>query len=116
VLAAAARSLRNESLSSTATLRGTPIASKATAHGVANFGRIDPNADELTVRVHGLWDPVVRTRQGKVFRENRVLVLQFARRGDEYERPMDPIRFVSKKEVVEGDPVELYSTANEPKK
>jgi hypothetical protein len=95
---------------STADLRAEDIAAGGTANGVANFGSIDPNADELTVKVYGLWDPIVRTRQGKVLKENRVLVLNFARRGDEYDRPSDPISLVSRKEEVVGDTVELYNT------
>lgn len=110
VLAAAKKSLRTDAVISTAGLRSKDLAAGASAQAIANFGAIDPNADDLTVRVYGLWDPIVRTRQGKVYKENRVLVLQFAREGDEYDRPLDPIRFVSRKEEVEGEVVELYST------
>ena len=116
VVAAAAKALKVPDLKATADLRKQDLAAGASAQAVANFGNIDPNADEITVRVYGLWDPIVRTRQGKVFKETRVLVLQFARHGDEYDRPMDPIQMTSKKEEVEGDVVELYTTTAEKQK
>lgn len=110
VVRAASKAAKGADVKSTASLRAAPIPAGQSVRGVANFGAVDPNADDLTVRVYGLWDPVIRTRNGKVLRENRVLVLKYARRGDEYDRPMDPISFVSRKEEVEGEPVELYST------
>lgn len=113
VIAAAAKALKIADLKSTADLRSQDLAAGASVQAVANFGNIDPNADDITVKVYGLWDPVVRTRQGKVYSEKRVLVLQFARYGDEYDRPMDPISLVSSKEEVQGDVVELYSTVAE---
>ena len=115
VVAAAAKDLKAADLKSTADLRSAGLAAGASVQAVANFGNIDPNADDITVRVYGLWDPVVRTRQGKVYSEKRVLVLQFARFGDEYDRPMDPITMTSKKEEVEGDVTELYTTTAEKK-
>jgi hypothetical protein len=116
VTKAAAKSTRNAAVKATAELRDGELAAGGSVAGVANFGNIDPNADDITVRVHGLWDPIIRTRQGKVLKETRVLVLQFARHGDEYDRPMDPIKLVSMKQEVEGDVVELYSTTAEKKK
>jgi hypothetical protein len=116
VVAAAAKSLKTKDLKTTLEIRSQELAAGGSAQAVANFGNIDPNADDITVRVYGLWDPIVRTRQGKVFSEKRVLVLQFARYGDEYDRPMDPIKLKSSKEELEGDPVELYTTVNEKKK
>lgn len=116
VIAATEKALGTTGLKSTAGLRSAELAAGASVQSVANFGNIDPNADDLTVRVYGLWDPVVRTKQGKVYRENRVLVLKYARKGDEYDRPLDPIHFVSRKEEVEGEVVELYSTTAPAKK
>jgi hypothetical protein len=117
VLSAAEKALKTTGLKSTAGLRAEPLAAGASVQAIANFGNIDPNADEMTVRVFGLWDPVLRTKQGKVYKESRVLVLKYARKGDEYDRPLDPIHFVSKKEEVQGEVVELYSTtATAPKK
>jgi hypothetical protein len=113
VVAAAAKELKIADLKSTADLRSQDLAAGAAAHAVANFGNIDPNADDITVKVYGLWDPVVRTRQGKVYNEKRVLVLQYRRYGDEYDRPMDPITLVSSNEEVQGDVTELYSTVAE---
>jgi hypothetical protein len=116
VVKAASRSTRNAGLKSTAELRNGEIAAGGSATGIANFGNIDPNADDITVRVSGLWDPIIRTRQGKVFKETRVLVLKFERHGDEYDRPMDPIHLVSTSQEVVGEVVELYSTTAEKKK
>ena len=53
-------------------------------------------------------DPVVRDKRGTVWKERRVLVLKYRRYGDEYNRPSDPISFVSRSEEVEGEPVKLY--------
>jgi len=116
VVAAAQKSLKTKDIKTTLEVRGQDLAAGGSAMAVASFGNIDPNADDITVRVYGLWDPIVRTRQGKVFSEKRVLVLQFARYGDEYDRPMDQIKLKSSKEEVEGEPVELYTTITEKKK
>jgi hypothetical protein len=115
VTAAAERALGKKGLKSTTALRDQELAAGASVEALANFGPIDPNADDISVRVYGLWDPIVRTKQGKVLRETRVLVLDFARRGDEYGRPEDPITLESQKEEIEGEVVELY-TITEPKK
>jgi len=116
VIAAAEKALKTKGLKTTLEVRAEALPAGGSVQGVASFGNIDPNADDITVRVYGLWDPIVRTRQGKVYSEKRVLVLEFARQGDEYDRPMDQIKLKSSKEVLEGDPVELYSTATEKKK
>jgi hypothetical protein len=116
VVKAASKATKTPGIKSTADLRGAELAAGGTASGVANFGNIDPNADDITVRVHGLWDPIIRTRQGKVLKETRILVLKFERHGDEYDRPMDEIKLVSTSQEVEGEVVELYSTAAEKKK
>jgi hypothetical protein len=116
VTAAAEKATRTQGMKSTADLRGGDLAAGASVKAVANFGSIDPNADDMTVRVYGLWDPIVRTRQGKVYSEKRVLVLEFGRKGDEYDRPMDAIKLKSSREEVEGEPTELYSTTAEKKK
>jgi hypothetical protein len=113
VVAVAAKELKVADMKTTAALRSQDLAAGATVHAVANFGNIDPNADDITVKVYGLWDPVVRTRQGKVYNEKRVLVLQYRRYGDEYDRPMDPITLMSSYEEVQGEVTELYSTVAE---
>jgi len=116
VVAAAMKSLKTKNLKTTIELRAQELAAGGAAQAVANFGAIDPNADDITVRVYGLWDPIVRTRNGKVYSEKRVLVLSFVRFGDEYDRPMDQIKLKSSKEELEGDPAELYTTVEEKKK
>ena len=80
---------------STAKIRAAELAAGASVDGLANFGRIDPNADDLEVRVYGLFDPVWRDRKGNVYSERRVLVLTYGRQGDEYNRQDDPITLVS---------------------
>jgi hypothetical protein len=115
VVKAATKRSKTTGMKSTAELRGAELAAGGSAAGVANFGNIDPNADDITVRVSGLWDPIIRTKQGKVLKETRVLVLKFERHGDEYDRPMDPIKLVSTSQEVVGEVVELYSTAAEMK-
>ena len=61
------------------------------------------------MRVYGLYDPVTRDRKGNVFAENRVLVLNFRRYGDEYSRHEDAITLVSTDEELEGEPVLLQA-------
>jgi hypothetical protein len=89
-------------------LRTSEMAAGAAADGLANFGAVDPNADRLTVRVYGLWDPVYRDRQGRTWSETRVLVLSYSRAGDEYDRQYDELHLDSAKEELEGDPVQLH--------
>lgn len=91
---------------STSALRTTELEGKAEA--LANFGAIDPNADEFEVRVYGLWDPVWRDRLGRTWSENRVLVLSYRRWGDEYDRQMDAVRLVDTKQELEGEVVQLH--------
>lgn len=94
-----------EEPSSTAALRGAELSGSADV--LANFGAIDPNADDFTVRVYGLWDPVYRDRLGRTWSENRVLVLTYKRSGDEYDRQLDAVRLVDTKQELEGDPIQL---------
>jgi hypothetical protein len=105
---AAARAMRKKSLASTNTIRRTKLADGDSVDGMAQFGRIDPNADELTVKVYGLWDPVVRDKKGRVWSERRVLVCSYRRSGDEYDRPADAITLVKTSQAVEGEPRKLY--------
>ncbi len=107
--AAVAKAARRESYPSSAKIRSADLAAGASIEGLAHFGRIDPNADALEVRVYGLFDPVWRDRKGNIFSERRVLVLQFKRQGDEYNRQDDPIALVSSSQEVEGEPVLLSS-------
>jgi len=107
--AVAKASRSDEARKSTTQICAADLAGGASVDGLAHFGRIDPNADELEVRVYGLWDPISRDRKGNVYSERRVLVLKYARQGDEYNRPDDPIRLVSRSEELEGEPVLLIS-------
>jgi hypothetical protein len=105
---AAAKALRRETApASTVSIRSSELGAGASVDGLANFGAIDPNADDFEVRVYGLWDPVFRDRNGRTWAEKRVLVLKYSRTGDEYDRQYDAIRLTSAKEEVEGDVVEL---------
>ncbi len=105
---AVAKRAGKASLDSTLRIRRRDLDAGASAGALAHFGRIDPNADKFEVRVYGLWDPVYRDRRGIAWSERRVLVLKYARTGDEYRRHEDPIRFVGKSEEVEGEPVKLH--------
>ncbi len=89
-------------------IRSADLGAGAKVDGLAHFGRIDPNADDLEVRVYGLWDPVVRDRKGRAWSERRVMVLKYRRIGDEYNRQDDPIKLVSTSNELEGEPVLLY--------
>jgi hypothetical protein len=90
-------------------IRAESLDGGAAVQGLAHFGRIDPNADGLEVRVYGLFDPVWRDRKGNVFSERHVLVLNYKRQGDEYNRQDDPIHLVSSSQETEGEPVLLSS-------
>jgi hypothetical protein len=92
---------------STSELRKSKLENEESFEAVAHFGSLDPAADELTVRVYGLWDPVVRDRKGRLWTEKRVLVLKFSRPGDEFRRHEDKITLVSTTEEVEGEVVEI---------
>lgn len=108
---AATRALGLKSdLTSTASIRAGTIEKGATADGLANFGAIDPNADDFQVRVYGLYDPVFRDKQGRTWSERRVLVLSYSRTGDEYDRQNDEIRLTSVKEELEGEIVRVHET------
>lgn len=107
---AAPKALRRRTApASTAEIRSADLAPGGAVDGLANFGAVDPNADDLEVRVHGLWDPVFRDRHGRTWRENRVLVLTFGRKGDEYDRQYDEIRLLSSEETVEGEVAEVHA-------
>lgn len=106
--AAAAKAMHQKSPPpSTAQVRAADLASGASAPGLACFGTVDPHARVLEVRVYGLNDRVYRDRQGRVFAENRVLVLTYDRPGDEFDRHLDTIKLRDVREVVDGEPVHL---------
>ncbi len=107
--AAAAANKQKGGYSSTTQIRGADLAAGASKDGLAQFGRIDPNADYLEVRVYGLFDPITRDPKGNLYSENRVLVLNYRRYGDEYNRQDDAITLVSTKEILDGDPVLLQA-------
>lgn len=99
---AIAKDMRTKSVPCTFDLRKSALAGGATASAAAHFGRMDDNADELEVRVYGLWDPVYRDKRGVRWRENRVLVLKYRRYGDEYSRYEDKIHLMSRSTEIEG--------------
>ena len=107
VVAKAEKNLKKEGLSSTFGLRKEALESGSAKEAIAVFGELDPDADELEVRVYGLWDPIYRDLKGRTWSERRVLVLKYERPGDEYRRTEDTIRFVSSKQEVEGEPILL---------
>lgn len=107
---AVAEAARKDGFASAAKIRSGEMGGGDAVAGLANFGRVDPNADDLEVRVYGLFDPVWRDRKGNVFSERRVLVLKYRRYGDEYNRQDDPITLVSTTQEVEGEP-QLLSAA-----
>jgi hypothetical protein len=108
---AIAKDLKKKKVSSTFQLRSKKLAKGDSAEGSAHFGRMDDNADELEVRVYGLWNPVYNDKKGKRWRENRVLVLKYRRYGDEYRRYEDKISLVSRSTEVEGTRSQLKHPA-----
>lgn len=63
-----------------------------TKEAVAIFGSIVESTDKLAVQVMGLWDRISHEGQ-KVFIEDRMLVLNYYRPGDEYFPQYDKIAF-----------------------
>jgi hypothetical protein len=103
-----ARETRTAEPASTAKLRSSDLDAGAKASGLADFGTIDPYSDSFQVRVYGLYDPVFRDKLGKTWWENRVLVLNYERTGDEYDRYRDPIRLASTVVELEGEPKAVH--------
>jgi hypothetical protein len=106
---AVAEETGNDDLKPASKIRAESLDGGASVEGLAHFGRIDPNADGLEVRVYGLFDPIWRDRKGNIFSERRVLVLDYKRQGDEYNRQDDAIRLVSSSQETEGEAVLLSS-------
>lgn len=98
---AIAKSQRKKSVSSTFQLRETSLEKGNSASAAAHFGAMDDHADELEVRVYGLWNPVYVEKDGKRWRENRYLSLKYRRYGDEYRRYEDKIELLERNVVVE---------------
>jgi hypothetical protein len=79
-----------------------------TKEGVAIFRDLDPEMDRCEFRIHGLVDPI-EVIGGKRYFEEKVLVLHYKRPGDEFGHVVDPLIFVKKEWVVEGERRELPS-------
>ncbi|MSR48145.1 MAG: hypothetical protein EXS13_13980 [Planctomycetes bacterium] len=72
-------------------VRGEKLADGASVELIVSFGKLDPNVDLLDVHVQGLVDRVYRDK-GKTYVEDKVLVLEAARPGDEFARQYDLIK------------------------
>lgn len=64
-------------------------------HGVAIFGKLDPELDKIDITITGLEDVVYRVGAKRFYRKNGLL-LQWARPGDEYFTYRDPVKFVKR--------------------
>ncbi|MEN8148825.1 MAG: hypothetical protein ABFS86_03320 [Planctomycetota bacterium] len=82
------------------------LASKESLDAVVFYGKTDPEWDKLTVRITGLVDPIDKV-DGKLFYEKKVLVLTYARPGDEFERTKDDITFKGSKWELVGERKEI---------
>lgn len=111
--AAIGKDLKKKKVNSTFDLRASELGTGKATEAAAHFGRMDDNADDLEVRVYGLWDPVYTDNRGKTWSENRVLVLKYHRAGDEYKRYEDPIKLVSRSDEIEGERVEIVHPAKQ---
>jgi hypothetical protein len=76
--------------------------------GVAIFADPDPEMDRVEFRIHGLVDPI-EVIDGKRYFEDKVLVLHYKRPGDEFGHTDDPLIFVKKEWVIDGERRELPS-------
>jgi hypothetical protein len=72
-------------------VRGEKLPDGESVELLVSFGKIDPSVDFMDVHLQGLVDRVYRDK-GKTWIEDKVLVLEAARPGDEFERQYDLIR------------------------
>lgn len=79
-------------------LSGT-IAAGETKLGIALFGRIDDEMDTMNIHITGLVD-VVSHEGTTVFKEVKVLILTYQRKGDEFNRHLDLLHYVRKEWIV----------------
>ncbi len=79
-------------------LRGEMLADGASVEVLVTFGKLDPNVDLLDIHVQGLCDRVYGDK-GRTWVEDRVMVLESARPGDEYARQYDLIKLKKAKWV-----------------
>lgn len=86
------------------------LAAGAKAEGVAFFGDLDPNFDTLKVRISGLYDTVDQV-DGKLYHENKVLVVTYLRPGDEFGSARDIITKKGEEWVLEGERTEIPQTS-----
>ena len=98
---------KNKKLLAMADVQGT-IAAGESKQAVAIFRSPDPEMDRVEFRVEGLIDPI-DVVGGKRYFEKKVLVMHYKRPGDEFGAAEDPIVFVKKEWVVEGERRELKS-------
>jgi len=85
------------------------LASKKSLDAVVFYGKMDAEWDKLVVRVSGLVDPIDKV-DGKIFFEKKLLVLTYARPGDEFERTKDEVKFKGSKWELEGERKEVPQT------
>ena len=98
---------KNKKLLSMIEVQGK-IAAGEKKTAVALFRNPDPEMDAVEFRIEGLVDPI-DVVGGKRYFENKVLVLHYKRPGDEFGAAEDPIKFVKKEWVVDGERRELPS-------
>ena len=72
-------------------VRGEKLADGASVELLVSFGKIDPNVDFMGIHLQGLADRVYRDK-GKTFVEDKILLLEAARPGDEFLRQYDLIK------------------------
>lgn len=77
-------------------VRGTMLADGESVDLIVSFGKLAPNVDLLGIRVQGLADRVYRDH-GKTLVEDKLLLIEAARPGDEFLRQYDLIKVKSVK-------------------
>ncbi len=91
VVKAAVEKATGKSFKTLTEIRGEKLADGASVDLIVSFGKLDPNVDLLDVHVQGLVDRVFRDK-GKTYVEDKVLVLEAARPGDEFSRQYDLVK------------------------
>jgi hypothetical protein len=69
------------------------IGPNETKLGIALFGRIDDEMDEMNVHISGLVD-VISYEENSVWKDLKVKVITYSRKGDEFNRHLDLVEYV----------------------
>lgn len=105
VVKAAVERRQGKKFKSLSESRGT-IEDGETVTVIASFGKIDPNVDEFYIHLQGLKDRVFVDKY-KTWTEDLALTYTYTRKGDEFYRQLDLLKFKSRRWTTEKERQEL---------